>query len=85
MRCSKLLLWLPLFEGVDPGGYNAALVRNNVTGGWVEFSGDAPITRMVFWAVERAACPEPFIQILLRPGEVKNWCSRYRYGSDGGE
>lgn len=72
-------LWIPVFEGADPGNYNAALVRNNKTGAAVEFRGDAPITRMVFWAVERAACPEPFIHINLVPGQVKEWSSRYRF------
>lgn len=72
-------LWIPVFEGADPGNYNAALVRNNKTGAAVEFRGDAPITRMVFWAVERAACPEPFIRINLAPGQVQQWSSRYRF------
>lgn len=76
-------LWIPVFEGTDPGGYNVALVRNNKTGAAVEFRGDAPITRMVFWAVERAACPEPFIRINLAPGQVKEWSSRYRFLVDG--
>ena len=76
-------LWIQLFEGSDPGGYNAALVRNTRTGAAVEFSGDAPITRMVFWAVERAACPEPFIQINLIPGQVRQWSSRYRFSAAG--
>jgi hypothetical protein len=72
-------LWIPVFEGNDPGNYNAALVRNNKTGAAVEFHGDAPITRMVFWAVERAVCPEPFIDIDLVPGQVREWSSRYRF------
>jgi hypothetical protein len=72
-------LWIPVFEGNDPGNYNAALVRNQKTGAAVEFRGDAPITRMVFWAVERAACPEPFIDIHLIPGQSQEWTSRYRF------
>jgi hypothetical protein len=75
-------LWLPVFEGEDPGHYNAALVRNMKTGAAVEFKGDAAITRMVFWAVERAACPEPFIQIKLEPGQVKDWTTLYRFTVD---
>lgn len=75
----KRSLWIPVFEGDDPGGYNAALVRNLRNGAAVEFRGDAPITRMVFWAVERAACPEPFIRIYLPPGHSKRWSSIYRF------
>lgn len=77
-------LWIQLFEGEDPGNYNAALVRNLRTGAAVEFTGDAPITRMVFWAVERAASPEPFIRIYLEPGQVQNWSSHYRFSVDPG-
>ena len=75
-------LWIPVFEGDDPGDYNAALVRNLKTGAAVEFRGDAPITRMVFWAVEPAACPEPFIDIHLAPGQSQEWSSRYRFSVD---
>ena len=75
-------LWIPVFEGDDPGNYNAALVRNLKTGAAVEFRGDTPITRMVFWAVERAACPEPFIDIHLAPGQSRQWSSRYRFSVD---
>jgi hypothetical protein len=72
-------LWIELFAGEDPGHYNAATVRNRKTGAAVQFRGDAAITRMVFWAVERAACPEPFIRIYLAPGQVKTWSSYYRF------
>jgi hypothetical protein len=75
-------LWLPVFVGEDPGHYNAALVRNMKTGAAVEFKGDAAITRMVFWAVERAACPEPFIQLRLEPGQSREWATRYRFTVD---
>lgn len=72
-------LWMPLFEGPGPVEYNAALIHNQRTGAAVEFNGDTPITRMVFWAVERAVCPEPFIQLNLAPGQTSEWMSRYRY------
>ena len=72
-------LWLPVFEGNDPGNYNAATVRNEISGAAVSFSGDSKISRMVFWAVERAVCPEPFIAIHLAPGQSHNWSSRYRF------
>ena len=72
-------LWIPVYEGEDPGGYYAARVRNRVTGAEVRFRGDATINRMVFWAVERAACPEPFIRITLEPGESTRWSTRYRF------
>ncbi|MFT7557332.1 MAG: hypothetical protein ACI9LO_003667, partial [Planctomycetota bacterium] len=47
--------------------------------------GDTAINRMVFWAVEAAASPEPFIQIHLAPGEAKQWSSHYRFIVDAAE
>ena len=75
-------LQIQLFEGEDPGGYNAARVRNHKTGAAVEFAGDARITHMAFWAIDRAACPEPFIQLHLTPGKTKEWSSHYRFSVD---
>ena len=75
-------LWIQLYEGPGRVDYNAATVRNQVTGAAVSFEGDAPMERMVFWAVERAACPEPFSRIRLDPGEAKTWFSSYRFSTD---
>lgn len=75
-------LWAVVFEGDDPGGYNAARVRNHRTGAEVSFEGDAPLLRMVFWAVERAACPEPFARLQLPPGDSRDWSIRYRFRAD---
>ncbi len=72
-------LWIPLYEGTGRADYNGARVEHLPSGAAVEFTGDAPVTRMVFWAIERAACPEPFIRLWLEPGEVREWSSRYRY------
>ena len=72
-------LWIELYNGEARAEYNAALVRNDSTGAAVEFSGSAPVERFVFWAVERAACPEPFSRIRLQSGESTGWSSRYRF------
>ncbi len=72
-------LWIPLYEGAGRTEYNGATVTHKPSGASVEFRGDAPITRMVFWAVERAACPEPFIRLKLAPGQAQAWSSRYRF------
>ena len=77
-------LWVELYDGKGRIDYNQAIVRNLRSGAAVEFRGDAPVTRMVFWAVERAACPEPFIHLLLAPGQCREWSSRYRFSVDHG-
>ncbi|MEM7433998.1 MAG: hypothetical protein AAF436_02520 [Myxococcota bacterium] len=74
-----LSLWWPVFEGSDPGTFNAAVVRNRTTDAAVAFQGDTPITRMVFWARERAVCPEPFIHLYLEPGRCQSWSTTYRF------
>lgn len=75
-------LWIPVFEGDGPPSHNAATVRNVKTGASVSFQGDTAITKMVFWAVEAAACPEPFIGIDLKPGQTQRWSSHYTYAAD---
>ncbi len=77
-----LALWWPVFKGADPGTYNTAVVRNRKTGAALAFRGDTPITQMVFWAVERAACPEPFIRIYLEPRRTQTWSTTYRFMVD---
>lgn len=72
-------LWFPLFEGDAPARDNRARVRSLSTGASVEFQGDAALSRMVLWAVERAVCPEPFIRIHLIPGQTKSWSSHYLF------
>ena len=71
-------IWIPVYEGGAPVA-NSARICNQRTGAADEFEGDAPLARMVFWAVERAACPEPFIRIHLAPGQAMDWCYHYRY------
>ena len=78
-------LWVELYNGEGRVDYNQALVRNIRSGASVEFRGDAPVTRMVFWAVERAACPEPFIRLHLKPGQDQEWSSHYRFSVDDTE
>jgi hypothetical protein len=72
-------LWVELYNGPGRVDYNAATVRNKTTGAAVSFEGDTAIERMVFWAVKRAACPEPFVRIRLNPGESTSWSCSYRF------
>jgi hypothetical protein len=71
--------------GPGPVAYNAGKVRNNKTGAEVHFKGDAPIIKYNFWSVETAACPEPFIGIVLEPGQVQEWTNEYTFAADNKE
>ncbi len=75
-------LWALLLKDGGGADYNAATVRNDKTGASVSFKGDAPITHFIFWAVERAACPEPFISINIAPGKAQEWVSHYTFEVD---
>lgn len=78
-------LWFPVLQGGGSVADNAATVRNDATGASVAFQGDTPIARMVFWAVEAAACPEPFIDVEVPPGHEKRWSIQYTYRVDRSE
>jgi hypothetical protein len=40
-------------------------------------TGDAPVAHFNFFAVRRAACPEPFIDVNLAPGKEMKWKTSY--------
>ena len=67
-----------------PGGVelNASTIRNNKTGAQVSFVGDVPISELRFWSVATAACPEPFIQLTIEPGNAKEWNWHYTLSAD---
>ena len=76
-------LWIELYKGEERTDLNAALLRNERSGAAIAFRGSAPVDRFRFWAVERAACPEPFSHLYLRPGESAAWSTRYRFFAAG--
>ena len=76
---NKNALWHIVNPDPSNADMNAATVTNNITGAGISFKGDSPTTHFIFWAVERAACPEPFISIDLAPNEQKVWQTTYRF------
>jgi hypothetical protein len=58
---------------------HAATIENLKSGAGVKIQGDTPLARFHFWATQRAACPEPFVQIELAPGEQAQWQTRYSF------
>ena len=75
-------LWVAVREGAGPVAYNAATIRCDKTGAAVHFQGDTPISKYNFWAVETAACPEPFIALHLVPGAVQEWTNDYTFTAE---
>jgi hypothetical protein len=58
---------------------HAATVENVKSGAGVKIEGSRPLARFHFWATHRAACPEPFVQIELAPGEQAEWQTKYTF------
>ena len=54
-------------------------IENRKTGAGVRITGDKPITRIVFWACNTTACPEPYIDFDIQPGESFSWNIVYRF------
>jgi hypothetical protein len=58
--------------------YNITIENRN-SGSAVEITADRPIVRFNFWTRRETACPEPYIQINVNPGQTEKWEYRYRF------
>lgn len=58
---------------------NQARIENPSTGTGLRVSGDAAPTNVVFYALGKAVCFEPFIPLRLESGEVKQWSDHYEF------
>lgn len=54
-------------------------VENRKTGGGVRVTGSKPVDTMIYWACPTTACPEPYINISLEPGEAAEWSISYEF------
>jgi hypothetical protein len=55
------------------------VVRDTHSGIGVEESGDLPLSRVFFWSIRKAICPEAFVHIKVMPGQTARWTIRYRF------
>ncbi|MCB0689500.1 MAG: hypothetical protein KDC53_23335 [Saprospiraceae bacterium] len=60
-----------------PGDYDI-FIENLKSKVGVEITADRPLHRLAYWACHSTACPEPFLEIKLQPGEVYEWTIEYR-------
>jgi hypothetical protein len=58
---------------------NEVIVENLKSHAGVKITGDRPLHEFHFWAVPSAACPEPFLELHLAPGEQVEWQARYTF------
>lgn len=54
-------------------------VENRTTGAGVKITGDKPITKLAFWSSLKTFCPEPYINISIKPGQEFSWTLTYTY------
>ena len=54
-------------------------IENHKTGAGVNITCDRPLSKLVFWASATTFCPEPYIHIKIKPGEVFNWKIKYLF------
>ena len=54
-------------------------IENLKTGAGVRITCNRPISKMVFWSSPKTSCPEPFIDINVKPGEEFTWDITYEF------
>lgn len=54
-------------------------IENLKSGAGVTITSDAAIEKLIYWACPTTACPEPYININIAPGEEKRWTYTYEF------
>jgi hypothetical protein len=61
------------------GSTYALNVENRKAGAGVKITADRPIAKLAFWSSLKTFCPEPYINISIKPGESFSWTLTYAY------
>lgn len=54
-------------------------MEHRATGAGVRVTGDRPLSKLIFWAARRTACPEPYIDASVEPGGRASWRITYAF------
>ena len=54
-------------------------IENTKVGAGVRITGDKPISKIIFWSSATTQCPEPYIDINVKPGETFSWTITYDF------
>jgi hypothetical protein len=68
-------------EGALPAGFNFGRWRDKERGIELQFHGSHPVHRYVFYGVYNSLSLEPFVKVVLEPGERMQWCTVYRFAA----
>ena len=61
-----------------PSAYDIRL-EQAASGVGVRMTADRPLTKLVFWSASTTACPEPYIDASVDPGQVTTWRITYEF------
>ena len=54
-------------------------IENAIAGAGIRIQCNQPLYRLVYWSSPTTVCPEPYIRIIVKPGEEFTWKIRYEY------
>ena len=69
----------PVSGAVNVGTKNEFIVANAKTGTKISVSGDNPLSSFYLYIWQAALCPEPMIDINIKPGQKQEWTNHYRF------
>jgi len=64
--------------GRTPADYDFR-IEHRKAGAGVHFTGDRPLSKLVFWSIRTTLCPEPYIDIKVDPGKEASWKIKYEF------
>jgi hypothetical protein len=74
--------YFPILEGFGNTPKDHRIwIENKSSGAGVEILGDRPISKLVFWSTFKTVCPEPYIDIIVEPGDTFQWSTSYNFYS----
>jgi hypothetical protein len=72
-----------VFTEIEGFGTNANdydfRIENRKSGAGVRIRGDRPLAKVVFWSIRTVACPEPYIEMQIEPGQESKWNYTYDF------
>ena len=54
-------------------------IENSKTGAGVRITCDRPVSKIIYWSSATTQCPEPYIDINIKPGKTFSWTITYDF------
>ena len=62
-------------------GQPSTFMVNGKPGAGVRITGDRPLSRLLFWSIPNALCPEAYVTMSIPPGGEYSWTIRYDFNT----